>query len=300
MLYKNRKFFITIFVLLTGIIFLYINTASAQTDADLHLQEFIGGVNDALNEKSLDPGEFLTDSFFDVFVETVLREGLPADVDDPVLGRSLKPDEVTRTLREDLVDSDGVNPLFEALGTAIGPNNTEIDLTPGAAVYKWGYAGRWCKGPHKFQINTKAMVNQWIRASMNKTNIYWKVFKPGIYTTDCMYLNVHSNGKMDIQLQNMGPLVGPDGQEIPTKYALTDYFYTNTEVFPNDKLAEITGNDPIVDWVTDPTAPGQFEVDQHKLVKVWNSVAVGSHIRPGEYSTDGPSAIITVVALDDV
>jgi len=208
---------------------------------------------------------------------------------DPDLGTALTSEEVTAIIQ-------GQGPeLFNELGIVNLPLPfAPADLTPGAAVYKWGREGRWSRGPHTFDILTTAKVDQWIRASMNKSRIAWKVFKPGDYSTDCMYLNVHSNGNLKLILDNYGPLTSPDGTTIPTEYALTDYIQT-----PNDAVFQgqtTQGAAPIINWVGDGGS-GSAEVGPHKLVKVWNYINVGSNVGPGLYSTpDGPSAVITVIA----
>jgi hypothetical protein len=231
--------------------------------------------------------QFEVESFFDVFVETVLREGLPADIDDPELGTALTSEEVTNILREQGPE------LFDNLASVETPTFGPVNLAPGAAVHKWDREGRSSRGPHTFNLYTWARVNQWIRASMNKTKIAWNVFKPGRYSTDCMYLNVHSNGNMMLTLDNKGPLTGPAGT-IPTAYALSTYIQT-----PNDLVlyGRTMGNArPIIDWVEDEES-GTANVGPHRLVKVWNSINVRENVGPGLYTTPaGPSAVITVIA----
>jgi hypothetical protein len=128
---------------------------------------------------------------------------------------------------------------------------------------------------------------------MNKSKIVWKVFKPGVYSTDCMYLNVHSNGDMRLILTNNGALVGPDGAAaIPTQYALSRYIQT-----PQDLVLQgltMAGAEPVINWVGNG-GEDSAAVGAHALVKVWNAISVNSAVRPGLYTTNGPSAVITVV-----
>lgn len=256
------------------------------TEGESWLREVDAATEDDLSI-NVEEIEFEDDSFFDVFVETVLREGLPADIKDPELGTSLTSDEVTEILREQGPE------LFDALGGVETPTFGPVNLAPGAAVYKWDKEGRSSRGPHRFNLYTWARVNQWIRASMNKTKIAWTVFKPGVYSTDCMYLNVHSNGNMVLTLDNYGPLTGPAGT-IPTAYALSKYIQTPKDLVLYGKTM---GNAvPIINWVDD----GENEtanLGAHTLIKVWNSIRVNGNVGPGLYSTpNGPSAVITLIA----
>jgi hypothetical protein len=239
--------------------------------------------------------DFAVDSFFDVFVEAVLREGLPSDVIDPELGgnpifgepgTAVPSEEVTRVIRE-------LGPeLYLTLRAADTPTFGPVDLTPGAAVHKYDKEGRWSRGPHTFDIYTWVRVNQWIRASMNKTKIVWQVFKPGVYSTDCMYLNVHSNGGMRLTLANNGALAGPDGAAtIPTFYGISEYIRTP----PDMVLPDVTmgGARPIIDWIPN-NQEASAPVPPHILLKVWNAINVGSGVAPGTYTAPGASAVITV------
>jgi hypothetical protein len=256
------------------------------TQGESWLRELDAATQDELSI-NVEEVQFAVDSFFDVFVETVLREGLPADIVDPELGTSLTSEEVTNILREQGPE------LFNTLGRVETPTFGPVTLAPGAAVYKWDREGRSSRGPHRFNLYTWARVNQWIRASMNKTKIAWNVFKPGVYSTDCMYLNVHSNGNMMLTLDNYGPLTGPAGT-IPTAYALSTYIST-----PNDLVLygrTMGGARPIINWVRD-AENGTANVGPHRLVKVWNSINVRENVGPGLYTTpNGPSAVITVIA----
>lgn len=232
--------------------------------------------------------EFNNDSFFDVFVDVVLREGLPRDIQDPNFPEGgLDSDDVTRIIEE-------LGPeLREALRLVL-PDGTEISVAPGAAVFKWDKEGRWCTGPHSFEIYNWVRVNQWIRASMNTSKLVWKVFKPGTYSTDCMYLNVHSNAGMKLTLENLGPLLGDatTDAEISTEYALSQYISTPMDLVLSGR--DMLGAPPVIDWVPDGGI-GEQEVGPHALVKVWNSITVGSSVAPGLFTTpDGPSAVITV------
>jgi hypothetical protein len=127
---------------------------------------------------------------------------------------------------------------------------------------------------------------------MNKTKIVWQVFKPGVYSTDCMYLNVHSNGDMRLTLANNGALAGPDGAAtIPTFYGISEYMRTP----PDLVLSDVTmgGARPIIDWVPN-NQEGSASLPPHMLLKVWNAINVGSEVAPGTYTTPGASAVITV------
>ena len=206
--------------------------------------------------------QFAVDSFFDVFVEVVLREGLPPDVEDPLLGTALSSEEVSAIIREQGPE------LFELLGRVQLPTGQVITLAPGAAVFKWDPEGRWSRGPHRFDIYTWVRVNQWIRASMNTSKFVWNVFKPGVYSTDSMYMNLHSNGPMTLTLQNNGPLTDPAGEVLRSSYALSRYIQT-----PNNLVVagqSMLGATPVVDWVPDGAA-GEASVGNHILLKVWNS-----------------------------
>jgi hypothetical protein len=294
--FKSIAVLIGIFLLLGG-------TVTAQvTEPPVTVDEWLGAVEKYTAEivSSVDVGAATIESFFDVFVEVVLREGL--EESDPVLGRPMTTEEVTEALRT----TDGVEDLLGTLGGLQIPNpNPElppiiVDLTPGAAAFKWGRAGRWSRGPHEFYINNGVRVNQWIRASMNKTNIFWKVLKPGTYSTDCMYLNVHSNGPMTVTLTNSGPLVGPGGSVL-TDYALSEYIPTPQDwVEQGRRTFDAAGTVPaVINWVgMDPGSTGSADIGPHKLMKVWNYIEVNSLAGPGDYGTadGGPSAVITVTA----
>lgn len=229
--------------------------------------------------------QFEMDSFFDVFVEVVLREGLPAGAQDD-LGTALSSDDVT-----DIILEQGPE-LYETLRLVL-PDGDEISVAPGAAAHQWDPEGRWNRGPHTFDIYNWVSVNQWIRASMSSSKLVWKVFKPGEYSSDCMYLNVHSNANMRLTLDNFGPLIGDDGTEgVATAYALSEYIRTPKDLVLTGR--EMAGATPVIDWVPDGES-GEQEVGPHTLVKVWNSIRVGSSLSPGFYATpDGPSAVITV------
>lgn len=231
---------------------------------------------------------FANESFFDVFVEIVLREGLPPDIQDPVLGTALSSDEVTEIIRTEGPE------LYETLGRVELADGRVVQLAPGAAVYKWDKEGRWSKGPHRFEIYTWVMVNQWIRASMNTSKLVWKVFKPGVYSTDCMYMNVHSNGTMLLTLENNGPLADPAGDIMGTAYALSQYIQTPPDlVVAGQTMLDAT---PVIDWVPDQAA-AEATVGRHALIKVWNSINVSGNAGPGLYTTpNGPSAVITVAS----
>jgi hypothetical protein len=229
--------------------------------------------------------EFAVDSFFDVFVNVVLREGLPEGAQDD-LGTALSSDEVTA-----IIQSRG--PELRRDLQLVMPDGTAIPVAPGAAVFKWDAEGRWCRGPHIFDIYNWVMVNQWIRASMNSTKLVWKVFKPGEYSTDCMYLNVHSNGAMELTLANYGPLVSDTTTTaVATEYALSEYINTEKDlVLAGRDMLDAT---PVINWVPDG-ATGGTNVGPHALVKVWNYINVSSYAPPGLYTTpNGPSAVITV------
>jgi hypothetical protein len=229
--------------------------------------------------------QFAVESFFDVFVDAVLREGLPPDVEDPLLGTALTPDEVT-----DIIRRQGPE-LYELLRLVL-PDGQVIPVAPGALVFKWDREGRWSRGPHKIEIYNWVRINQWIRASMSASKLVWKVFKPGVYSTDCMYLNVHSNGAMTLTLDNLGPLTGDAGTAgVNTAYALSEYIQTPPDLVLLGQT--MGGANPVIDWVPDQ-ATGEVGVGPHALVKVWNSIEVSSFAPPGLYTTNGPSAVITV------
>ena len=281
---KKRKFVLIVifFLIFGGAAF-----ADPLTDAGAEwlaeIEELARLGNASINVEEM---QFNVDSFFDVFVEVVLREGLPRDVQDPNLGPRMESDDVTRTIEE-------LGPeLREALRLVL-PDGTEIPVAPGAAVFKWDKEGRLCTGPHRFEIYNWVRVNQWIRASMNASKLVWKVFKPGTYSTDCMYLNVHSNAGMKLTLENLGPLVGGATAEgIATEYALSQYISTPMDLVLSGR--DMLGAAPVIDWVPDGGI-GEQEVGPHALVKVWNSITVGSSVAPGLFTTpDGPSAVITV------
>jgi len=289
-------------VAVVGTMCLWAITAGAQDIQGTPGGEFVEAVDLALQRQplSLNPAEYLADSFFDVFVEIVLEEGITDDMEIPGIvnpGKMLAPmtsDEVTQRIRQDMPQ------LFEALpelNVTVDGTTQPVPVAPGAAVYKWGHAGRWSRGPHVFNIQTTAKVYQWIRASIYATNIVWTVFKPGAYSTDCIYLNLHSNAGLSVALTNNGPLVGttPSGVNvvIPTAYALSDYVTTAmNEVF----LGQTTQGATIqVGWVPDG-ASGTGVLPAHKMLKLWNFVRVGSDVPPGTYATSGPSAVLTVMA----
>jgi hypothetical protein len=279
--------FIGIFLLLAG------NAVAQDPEGEAWLRE-LEAATDPLSV-NVEGVQFAVDSFFDVFVEAVLREGLPDGVVDPALGgndmfgepgTAVPSEVVTQVIRE-------MGPeLFLALRAVDTPTFGPVDLTPGAAVYKYDKEGRWSRGPHTFNIYTWVKVNQWIRAAMNKTKIVWKVFKPGIYSTDCMYLNIHSNGDMRVTLANNGPLAAPDGTAaIPTLYGISEYIRTPQDlVLPGVTMA---GARPVIDWVPNG-AEGSAVLPPHILLKVWNAINVGSEVAPGTYSTGRESAVITV------
>lgn len=271
--------FIGVFLLVSG------NVLAQQAEGEAWLEQLEAAIGPlSINVENLD---FAVDSFFDVFVETVLREGLPDGVDDPLLGTPLSSEEVTAIIRD-------MGPeLFLALGRVEIPDIGVVDLTPGAAVYKYDKEGRWSRGPHTFDIYTWARVNQWIRASMNKTKIVWKVFKPGTYSTDCMYLNIHSNGNMNLTLTNNGPLMGPDGTAaIPTVYGISEYIQTTQDLVLDG--VTMAGARAVIDWLENGQSRTAEKLPPHILLKVWNAIDVNSGVGPGTYTTDGPSAVITV------
>ncbi len=275
---------------LVGIILLMSISLFAQldgTDGEKWLEEMEEATREGLS-MNVEEIQFANDSFFDVFVETVLREGLPEGVVDPELGTALTSEEVTRILRAQGPE------LVNALRPVQLPNFGLVQLAPGAAVKKWDKEARWSRGPHVLNLYTWARVNQWIRISMNKSKIAWSVYKPGRYSTDCMYLNIHSNGKIRMNLDNYGPLTGPAGTTVPTSYALSKYIQTPPDhVFVRKTM---NGAEPVIDWVDDGQS-GTADVGNHTLVKVWNHINVHENVGPGLYSTpDGPSAVITVIA----
>jgi hypothetical protein len=251
--------------------------------------EWLNAVEEAAAQElsiNVEDVNFAFDSFFDVFVEVVLREGLPSDMEDPILGTALTSEEVSEIIRRQGPE------LFQVLPRLVLPDGQVVPTAPGAAVYKWDPEGRWSRGPHRFAIYNWVMVNQWIRASMNTTKLVWKVFKPGVYSTDCMYLNVHSNGNMLLTLDNLGPLADAAGNTIETAYGFSSYIYTDPDlVLPGQSMG---GADMLMEWVPDGGF-GRLPVGPHQLVKVWNSISVGSGAAPGLFTTDGPSAVITVI-----
>jgi hypothetical protein len=250
--------------------------------------EWLGLVEEATQEGvtvNVEEVTFANDSFFDVFVNVVLREGLPPDIQDPLLGTALSSDEVTEIIR-----SQGPE-LYDALQRVQLSDGRVVQVAPGAAVFKWDPEGRWSRGPHRFEIYTWVMVNQWIRASMNTSKLVWKVFKPGVYSTDCMYMNVHSNGRMRLTLENNGPLTDPAGETMGTAYALSEYIQTPVDLVVAGQT--MLGATPVIDWVPDQAA-GEAVVGRHALVKVWNSINVNGNAGPGLYTTPGASAVITV------
>jgi hypothetical protein len=284
---KAMSLFTIIFIVAIGIILLHAHITLAQGPADSFFDVFFEAIEDATEDQSVDPEEVLTPEQAVEFEETVLMEeaeGLPDDM------QRIDSDEVTRILR-------GMPELFNALGEVelelpdpIGLIN--VNLTPGAAVIKWDPEGRWCSGPHIFNIYTVAKVNQWIRASMKKTRIAWKVFKPGRYVTDCMYMNVHSNAQVNVSLKNQGPLANPAGLTIPTWYAISKYIQTlQDEVFYNNPPS---GFDPIIDWVPDGEE-GTNNLPSHAYVKLWNMIYVNKDVPPGLYTTANASAVITII-----
>jgi len=334
---KGKSLFLLILILVAGMLFVHVNTVLAQEVPTVRLDDtpglvaittaqpvvtaiaqppfagdegdtFLGMLEDAIKKSpqaSVKVEELFADEpdMADLYVRTVLQEGLPEGLDDPELGPALTSDQVTEIIQEEI----GLRvPGRLELG-----DGTVVNLAPGAAVWKWGGQGRWCRGPHVFRITNRALVNQWIRASMNKTNIAWKVFKPGIYTTDCMYLNVHSNGRVRVQLKNGGPLIGENG-EIPSKFALTGYVSTfagngySDRVFRGDNLDDIlssldTGASVETDgWIDDPDTPGYVDVDYHKLFKLWNSIYVNSNVRPGLYRNNESATITLTGNLDNI
>jgi hypothetical protein len=226
------------------------------------------------------------DSFFDDFVNLV--EGETTETADEVTA------EIQARGRL----------LYTQLGGIEVPGGV-IDLTPGAAVYKYEPEGVWSSGPHRLELQTVAIVNQWIRASLRSSQILWKVIKPGIYVTDSMLMNIHSNGGVVVTLTNLGPLEYTDPitgavHEIETAYAMTDFFNTlPNEVYRGPDLP--AGTVALIDWVNDTgTEPpvGSATLGPHTLVKLWNRIFVDSNDPPGRYETpNGPSAVITLSAL---
>ncbi|MDI6791772.1 MAG: hypothetical protein QME81_02730 [bacterium] len=163
-----------------------------------------------------------------------------------------------------------------------------------ATVLKTNPQGRWCAGPHIFDITTTIDVQNWLYAGISLgTNIDWIVNKPGTYITDCIKLNVHGNTPINVTLENTTDPYNMGG--IDNTYMLSRPFNSDdNEVF----LALPTAVVPVTQdtetgepWVS--TTATVENIPNHGLYKLWNKIVVPFHTSPGDYAG---SAVITVSA----
>ncbi len=255
-------------------------------------QEWLNSLKQAIDREQIEINveeiDFENKSFFDIYVNSILRASVPEGMEIPGIGTNLSSQEVT-----DIIMAMGPE-LIQALPN-IDMGNDSVQLDPGAAVKKWDPEGRWSKGPHKLDIENWVQVNQWIRAASNTSKFSWGIFAPGTYSTDCMLLSVNSNADVMIDIENYGPLKGPDGA-ISTSYALSKYTETEPgQVFTGKTM---NGAEPLSNWIEDGQRSVN-EVGKGGLIKVWNSIDINGDLSPGLYTTpEGRSATITIIALD--
>jgi len=183
--------------------------------------------------------------------------------------------------------------LFEE--ACISPT-TGAELT---TVIKDNKKALYCHStPKMLRLDTRASVATWSLVYLSVSDIYWKIYKPDTYYTDCITLGVATNGSIDVEFEYFDPLYNYDTLFFWCRPVINVNWYLQ-EVFPLKTPAPSSGQ---INWSCNALNNKHYDVDAWgcsgvaaKIWKVWQKIMVPNDAHTCEYKDPWGGLIVVTI-----